>query len=303
MRIGIMTGSGFDPDPTLAGLIANARRIEAMGFDSLWMATIYAYDGLTALTAISTGTTRIELGTAVAATHPRHPMAMAQQALTVSAASQGRFTLGIGLSHQYVIETEMGLSYQHPVTHMREYLQVLMPLLRHGSVDYDGDLFKVNAHLEVPAATHIPVLVAALGSNMLELAGQYADGTTLWMTGPLTLAAHSIPTITKAAAAAGKAAPRIIAGLPLVLTNNIEEARDRVNRELAIYRDIPSYRAMLDREGADGPGDIALLGDEKSLRTQLHRLRDIGVTDFNAVIIDTEEKAYERTLAFLSGER
>ncbi len=302
MRIGIMTGSGFDPDPTLPGMITNAQRIEKLGFDSLWMATIYGFDGLTALSAIGASTSKIELGTAVVATHPRHPMAMAQQALTAAAASGNRFTLGIGLSHKYVIEVEMGLSYDRPASHMREYLQVLMPLLQEGQIDHKGDLFNVNASLDVPGADKVPVLVAALGPAMLEIAGKHTDGTTLWMVGAKTLADHSIPVIQRAASQAGKPAPRVVAGVPIVLTDNSEQARDTVDQKLALYRDIPSYRAMLDREGARGPGDIALIGNEQSLRRQLEQLRSIGVTDFNAVLIDTDKGAYERTLGFLASE-
>jgi 5,10-methylenetetrahydromethanopterin reductase len=302
MRIGIMTGSGFDPDTTLPGMISNAQRIEKLGFDSLWMATIYGFDGLTALSAIGATTSTIELGTAVVATHPRHPMAMAQQALTVAAASNNRFTLGIGLSHKYVIEVEMGLSYDRPASHMREYLQVLMPLLRDRHVVHNGELFNVNATLDVPGAGNVPVLVAALGPTMLEIAGQHTDGTTLWMVGSRTLGDHSIPVIQRAASQAGKPAPRIVAGVPIVLTDKVDQARDIVDERLALYRDIPSYRAMLDREGARGPGDIALIGNEQSLRQQLEQLRSIGVTDFNAVLIDTDEGAYERTLAFLAAE-
>jgi 5,10-methylenetetrahydromethanopterin reductase len=302
MKIGIMAGSGFDPDPTLPGMVNNARRIEQMGFDSLWMATIYGYDALTALTAIAGSTTRIELGTAVVASHPRHPMAMAQQALTAAAASNGRFTLGIGLSHRYVIEQEMGLCYQRPAAHMHEYLQVLMPLLTAGSVAFSGDFFSVNASLNVPEAVKVPVIVAALGPAMLELAGSQTNGTTLWLTGPKTIAQHSVPLIRRAAAAAGRPPPRIVAGMPISITRKPASARADIDHKLALYRNIPSYRAMLDREGAEGPGDIALVGDETTLRQQLQQLRDIGVTDLNAVPMDIENGAYERTLDFLVTE-
>ena len=220
-----MTGSGFDPDPALAGLIDNARRIEAMGFDSLWMATIYNYDALTALSAIGMATSRIELGTAVVATHPRHPMAMAQQALTASAACNGRFTLGIGLSHQYVIETQMGLSYDRPVQHMREYLGVLVPLLQERSVDYRGERFSTCADLDTPGAATPQLVIGALGPAMLKLAGRCSDGTTLWLTGPKTIARHTVPLIRAAAREARRKAPRIIAGMPVVLTDKPAAAR------------------------------------------------------------------------------
>ncbi|ARN74113.1 TIGR03564 family F420-dependent LLM class oxidoreductase [Oceanicoccus sagamiensis] len=302
MRMGIMTGSGFDPDPTMSGLIKEAQRYEQLGFDSVWMATIYGFDGLTVLSAIGAATSRIELGTAVVASHPRHPMAMAQQALTAAAASQGRFTLGVGLSHKYVIEQEMGLTYSKPADNMREYLQVVMPLLQQGTVAYSGDIFNVNATFYMPETHKVPVLVAALGPKMLEVAGTYADGTTLWLTGPKTIEQHIVPGIMAAAKAAAKPAPRVVAGMPVVLTNDIASARDGVNEKLAMYNDIPSYRAMLDRENANGPGDVALLGDEQSLRQQIQHLQDIGVTDLNAVLIDTDSGAYERTLNFLASE-
>ncbi len=302
MRMGIMTGSGFDPDPTINGLIKEAKRYEQLGFDSLWMATIYGFDGLTVLAAIGAATSHIELGTAVVASHPRHPMAMAQQALTAAAASNGRFTLGVGLSHKYVIEQEMGLTYSKPADNMREYLQVIMPLLKEGTVAHKGDIFNVNATFYMPETHHVPVLVAALGPKMLEVAGTHADGTTLWLTGPKTIEQHIVPGINAATAAAGKPSPRVVAGMPVILTHDIASAREGVNEKLAMYKDIPSYRAMLDRENADGPGDVALLGDEQSLRQQIQHLQDIGVTDLNAVLIDTDDEAYERTLNFLASE-
>jgi 5,10-methylenetetrahydromethanopterin reductase len=302
LKFGIMTGSGFDPAPSLAGLIANARRIEQLGFDSLWMATIYSYDALTALTAIGTATNRIELGTAVVATHPRHPMAMAQQALTASAACQGRFTLGIGLSHRYVIEQEMGLSYEQPAQHMREYLDVLLPLINEGTVDYEGERYRTKATLYMPEARPPQLVIAALGPAMLKLAGSRTDGTTLWLTGPKTIANHTVPMIRQAAGDAGRGEPRVIAGMPVVLTDDAAGARAMVSRQLALYAGIPSYRAMLDREGAAGAGDVALVGNETELRQQLRELQDIGVTDLNAVLVNEDEATYERTLAFLADE-
>ena len=302
MRIGIMTGSGFDPSPTLDGMIDNARRIEGLGFHSLWMATIYSYDALTALSVIGCATRSIELGTAVVATHARHPMAMAQQALTASAACGGRFTLGIGLSHRYVIEQQMGLCYDKPVSHMREYLNVLKPLLETRSVAVSGELFSATVDLDVPAAPTPSLILGALGPAMLELAGTEADGTTLWLTGPRTIAEHTVPIIREAATAATRPAPRVIAGMPVVLSDQPEKARAMVDKQLDLYRNIPSYRAMLDREGADGPGDVALVGNASQLREQLEALADIGVTDLNAVLVNDMPDTYEATLDFLSAE-
>jgi 5,10-methylenetetrahydromethanopterin reductase len=229
-------------------------------------------------------------------------MAMAQQALTTSAACEGRFTLGIGLSHRYVIEHEMGLSYDKPVQHMREYLNVLMPLLYEGTVDFQGERYRTNATLNVPTKKAPSLVVAALGPAMLKLAGSRTDGTTLWLTGPKTIADHTVPLVREAAQEAGRGNPRVIAGMPVVLTNDAAQARAMVSRQLALYSNIPSYRAMLDREGAQGPGDVALAGNEAELREQLGRLRDIGVTDLNAVLVNEDAAVYERTLAFLANE-
>ena len=133
---------------------------------------------------------------------------MAQQALTVQLASGGRFTLGIGLSHQIVIENMLGYSFDRPLRHMREYLSVLMPLLTHGKADFDGETISAHAAVDVADRPPCPVIVAALGPKMLELAGSVTDGTATWMTGPATLESHTVPIISAAAEKAGRPAPR-----------------------------------------------------------------------------------------------
>jgi 5,10-methylenetetrahydromethanopterin reductase len=297
MRIGIMTGAlgegGLDE------LIAEAKRLEDAGFASLWAANIFGLDAITTMALVGRETTRIELGTAVVPTYPRHPTAIAQQALTAGAAAKGRFSLGIGLSHKLVIEDMLGFSYDKPARHMREYLEVLCPLLRGEPVSYQGDEYRVKAGLQVPGAQPVPLLVAALGPVMLKLTGRMADGTITWMTGPQTLENHIIPTMGKAAADAGRPAPRTVAGLPVVITNDAASARESIGKLLTMYGQLPSYRAMLDREGVSGPADVAIVGNETAVGAELDRLRDIGLTDLNAAIMPVEEGAAERTLDFL----
>jgi F420-dependent oxidoreductase-like protein len=297
MRIGIMQGTD---DSSLDALIQTARRVEAKGFSTLWLANIFSWDAITALAIVGRETSRIELGTAVVPTYPRHPMALAQQALTAGAATGGRFTLGIGLSHQIVIENMFGLSYAKPARHMREYLEVLAPLLRGEPVKFEGELYRVQGQLQVPGAKPVPLLVAALGSLMLGHTGRLAGGTITWMTGPKTLEDHILPTLRKAAEKAGRPAPRVVAGLPIALTNDVDAAREKLAKMFAIYGQLPSYRAMLDHEGVDGPAGVGMLGDEKALRKQIGRLRDIGVTDFDAAIAPVEEGAQELTFEFLA---
>lgn len=300
MRIGIMSGAVEGPDRSLEGLLALAKRVEDLGFATLWLAQIFGLDAITALSIAGRETRRIELGTAVVPTYPRHPLAIAQQALTAQVASGGRFTLGIGLSHQIVIENMLGLSYARPARHMREYLAVLTPLLRGEKAEFEGEQYRVSAALEFPDAGEVPVLVAALGKVMLGLAGSLSQGTITWMTGEKSLESHVIPSITAATIEAGRPKPRIVAGLPIVLTDDPDGAREKVGQILQTYGFLPSYRTMLDREGAAGPADVAIVGDEKELRTRVDRLREIGATDLMAAVIPLEEGAMDRTLECLA---
>ena len=195
-----------------------------------------------------------------------------------------------------------GSSFEQPARQMREYLEVLMPLARGEAASFDGELYHVHVGLSLPGVPPLPVVVAALGPRMLELTGELADGTATWMTGERTLAEYIVPTLTRAAASAGRPQPRVIAALPICLANDASAAREAASKIFAMYGTLPSYRAMLDREGAASPGDVALTGDEKALRDALGRLRDAGVTDFAASFFDAEEGAAERTRAFLRDE-
>jgi F420-dependent oxidoreductase-like protein len=302
MRIGIGIGDISGRPGDIDSLIAQTKRAEADGFATAWFANIFGIDAMTAIALIGRETTRIELGTAVVPTYPRHPVAMAQHALTTQAATRGRFALGIGLSHQVVVEFMFGLSFAKPYTHMKEYLDVLAPLIRSGHASVQGNEFRVNANVTVPGATPCPILLAALAPKMLGLAGSVGDGTITWMTGPKTLREHTIPRIAEAAAKAGRPQPRVIVGLPIAVTNEVVAARQAAGQAFQVYGGLPSYRAMLDREGAEGPADVAIVGDEAAVSVQLARLADIGVTDFCAVpfAVGTDGAAsIERTRALL----
>jgi len=289
-------------DNSLNGVIKTAQDAEAAGFVDVWLANIFGLDAITTLALIGRETSHIGLGTAVTPSYPRHPSAIAQQALTTAAAAPGRFNLGIGLSHKVVIEDMLGFSYDKPARHMREYLQVLAPLLRGEQVAFNGEEYRVNLGLNVPDAGHLPLLVAALGPVMLKLTGEVADGTVTWMTGPETLENHIIPKLGAGASAAGKPSPATVAGFPVTLTNDVDAGRKHVGETLAMYGTLPSYRAMLDREGVAGPADLALVGDEAQLRQELSRLKNIGVTHFCAAISGETEEVRERTSQFLSAE-
>ncbi|MGH0033942.1 MAG: TIGR03564 family F420-dependent LLM class oxidoreductase [Myxococcota bacterium] len=298
MRIGVMIGTHKDRRG-LDSLVEQARDLDARGFATVWLPQVFGLDAVTTAAVLGRETARIEIGTAVVPTQPRHPSALAQQALTAGVACGGRFTLGIGLSHPVVIERILGLSYARRAAHMREYLEVLGPLLGERSVHHEGEEFRVDLDLELPDARPVPVVVAALGERMLELAGRLATGTILWMTGPRTIESHIAPRVRAAAREAGRPEPRIVAGVNIALTTNPAPILERLAKRMGIYRTLPSYRAMLEREGDVHPVDLALIGDEEVLDAGLARLQDAGVSDFETVVVHGEEGAEERTLAYL----
>ncbi|MDQ1478159.1 MAG: 5,10-methylenetetrahydromethanopterin reductase [Actinomycetota bacterium] len=295
MKFGIFGGD--TAGRSIDDVVTDARAAEADGFSSYALPQIFALDAMGVLGIVGREVPRIELQTGVVPTYGRHPLTMAQQALTVQAASGGRFVLGIGLSHQMVIENMFGLSFDKPVRHMREYLAVLMPLIHEGKVSFRGETISTEASIGVEPRIPCPVLVAALGEQMLKLAGTVADGTVTWMTGPATLASHTVPIITAAAAAAGRPAPRIATSLPICVTNEVDAARERAARDFQVYGFLPSYRAMLDREGAEGPADVALVGDAATVEKQVRALADAGVTEYVASIYGSrDERAETRAL-------
>jgi F420-dependent oxidoreductase-like protein len=298
MRIGLLVGGG--PKTTLDDVVGQIRSAADDGFSSAWLSQIFGWDALTVLAVAGREVPGIQLGTAVIPTYPRHPMVLAAQALATSAATGGRLVLGIGLSHQIVIEGILGYSFEKPARHMREYLSVLLPLLHGERVQFEGETltFRGMGPLEAAGATPPPVLLAALAPRMLELAGSRADGTVTWMTGPATIADHIGPSIRKAAEAAGKPAPRIAVGLPVSVTADADAARRAANKTFAVYGQLPSYRAMLDKEGAAEPGDVAIVGDDDAVRAGIQRVFDAGGTDFSAAVFGSGEEV-ERTRALL----
>ncbi|MFN0142229.1 MAG: TIGR03564 family F420-dependent LLM class oxidoreductase [Mycobacterium sp.] len=288
-------------DGTLDDIVAEAAAVERDGFAAFWVPNIFGHDALTVLAVVGTKVPRIELGTAVVPTFPRHPHAMAQQAHTVAAASGGRFTLGIGLSHKIVVENMFGLSYDKPVRHLREYLSVLMPLSRNQFANFDGEMYRVHAAISAKGSDGFSVVVAALGEQMLRVTAAMADGTLTWCTGPVTLANHIVPTITKAADEFSRPAPRVIAALPVCVTDDRADAAARAAQTFAAYGGLPSYRAMLDREGVAGPADIAIIGSAAEVQDRVGALAGIGVTDFAAVEFGATPDEVRNTREALKG--
>ena len=287
-------GSMIEVDKPLSDVVALLRRYREAGLDHAFASQIFGPDALTLLAVAGSQVPDIGLGTGVVPVHPRHPMMLAQQALTVQAATGNRLLLGIGLSHQVVVEGMWGMSYERPAAYMREYLSSLMPLLHGETVRCEGERVTTNAFapLDIADVEAPPVLVAALGDTMLKLAGRVADGTITWMTGTATVGGHIAPTITAAAEAAGRPAPRVVVSLPIAVTDDAEAAKVRINEAFAIYPNLPAYKAMLDKEGAAAAGDIGFIGDEESVAASISKLADAGATDFVAAVVgDAAERA------------
>ena len=272
------------------------------GFRRVWMAQLpYDPDLLTILAVAFHEVDTIQVGSGVLPIQVQHPTQLAQRALTLNAIAGGRFSLGIGMSHRMVTEQMWGISYEKPLRRMREYLDGLLPLLAGQAADAVGETVTTRGALQIPGAPTPDVYIAALGPQMLRLAGRRTAGTLTWMTGPKTLAEHVGPTLREAAAEAGRpeTAVRVAASLPVAVTDDIAAARARAAEEFAIYGQLPSYRAMLDREGYANPEDAAIIGDEKSVSDRLDELSALGVDEFSGVVFDTSPDVRERTRALL----
>lgn len=291
-------GTGAGPTVTDA-YVAELAQAREEGFARYWTAQLPTDPDL--LTVLAVGLREvpdIEVGTGVVPIQPQHPMSLAQRALTVNEIGQGRLTLGLGLSHKPVVEGAWGLPFDRPVRRMSEYLDALLPLLADRRVMAEGETVTARGSLRYPDAPAPPVYLAALGPQMLRLAGRRTAGTVTWMTGPRTLADHVVPTIREAAREAGRSA-RVVASLPIAVTDDVAAARAEAARQFAVYGRLPSYRAMLDREGHAGPEDAAVIGDEQDVSARLAQLRDVGVDEFVALPFAPDPEVRARTRALL----
>jgi F420-dependent oxidoreductase-like protein len=305
IRIGIALGDlGGEGAHALDASLQQFARAEAAGFQTAWVPNIFSFDALTLLALAGPRTRSLELGTAVVPTYSRHPFYMAQQALSTAVATGGRFALGLGPSHKVVIENMLGLSFDKVAQHVEEYVRVVKSLVDTGKVAFQGRCYRVNGGLQVSGARPFPVLIGGLGPRMRTLAATVADGTITWMTGRRTIGETLAPAMRAAAEAAGrKDPPRIVCGLPVVVTQDAAGAREAAAKSFALYGQLPSYRAMLDLEGAKGPGEVAVAGEAREVERQLEALAAAGVTDFNASVFaygPDPKASFERTYEVLA---
>jgi F420-dependent oxidoreductase-like protein len=290
MRIGLMIGPERGRYRTkVQRLQADARWAEEAGLSTVWIPQIPdEFDALTAAVLVGTESSRIEIGTAVVPVQPRHPIALAQQILSVQAVCEGRLSVGLGVSHHWVIDEMLGLTYERPVHTMRSYLDVLDQALRGpGPVDVENEFFRVHNPLDITDVAPTPILLAALGPLMLKLCGERADGTILWMADERAIGSHIVPTLTSAAATAGRPAPRVVAGIPVCLCadDEIDVAVARANRILSEAEVSPNYQKLLERGDARTVGDILVAGSEATIDRRLRSFADAGVTDISVRVV------------------
>lgn len=284
MRISLSIGQEGLADVSPSGLVDRAVEAERQGFPGAW--TVHFSRGLDALTALGVAGTRtstIDLGVGVVPTYPRHPLALAQQAATAQAFCGGRLTLGVGVSHRPVIEGLHGIPYASPAEHMREYLSVLVPLLRTGEVTYQGEHYRVDGGFTVSQSSPVSVVVGALGPRMVDAAGELADGVVTWLAGPRSLSELTVPRLL--AAASGRPT-RVVAAIPVALCSDVPAAREVANETFGRYGGLENYQRLFDREGVRTVGELVVVGDESQVRAGLAQFADVGVTEVWAVPFD-----------------
>jgi F420-dependent oxidoreductase-like protein len=282
MEIGLMVGGN-----SLGSVVEAVREAAGAGIRRVWVPQLIGVDALTAIAVAGREVPDVELGTAVVPTYPRHPLVLAGQALTTAAAlgGTGRLHLGVGLSHQLVIEGMMGIPFERPALHMREYLSALRPALDGQPVDVKGETLEAHTLMgpvTVEDAGPVPVLVAALGPALLRVAGELADGTLTWMAAPEVIGQRIAPAITAAAESAGRLRPRVGVGLPVAVTDDVAGARERAAAAFAVYDTLPSYKRLLDEAGLDGPAGVVIAGDEDEVARRIRALADVGATELVA---------------------
>lgn len=300
MRIGLMVGSDKERSRAdrLTGLLDDGKAADTQGFASFWFPQVPGYlDAMTAVALLGQVTERIEIGTAVVPIQTRHPVIMAQQALTTQVACSGRFTLGLGPSHHWIIADQLGLPYDRPARLVRDYLEVLdAAFAGPGQVAADNDTYRVHSPIDVTDSFDTPVLLAALGPTMLRIAGERAGGTILWMADERAIGDYVVPSITKAAQSAGRAEIRVVAGVPVALcsASEVGDARAYASEVLGHADFSPNYVRLLQHGDAEDVGDTMAAGDESTVLDRLRRYRDAGVTDLAARVVPLGDDAKTR---------
>jgi F420-dependent oxidoreductase-like protein len=293
-----------EPDRRLTSVTASISAAADAGFTRVWlpqlppMPGVAPWDALTVLALAGQRSPQVQLATGVVVAYSQHPLALARHALTTAAPMSGRLTLGIGIGHRPMVEA-LGYSYDKPAAFLREYLEVLLPALAGQAIDHHGQRLTAVGQVAAPGAMAPSVIVAALAPLMLTVAGDLADGTIAAWADPKAFEQHIIPRITKAADAAGRPAPQIIANLPVAVTASPDVARADIAAFYGMAEQAPAYKAILAKGEASGVADVSLVGDEHEVVAWLRRFAEVGVTEFVASPVG-DEATRARTIDLLT---
>jgi len=279
------TGVVLYPDPQAVNVVddvvSQAKRAHARGVDQVWLAQQFDHDAISLAGLIGAAVPGLGVGTFVVPINPRHPLIVASLAQTAQAASHGNFSLGLGLGAHEPERVAFGMLWPNTIGRLREHLTVLRSIFDTGAVDFTGAEFSARPGwpVRVAGGTPVPVYVAAMGPKALRVTGELADGTLPYLAGPRTIAEFIEPTIAKGAADAGRPKPEIIAAVPVLISDDLEAARNFAADQLSFYETIPSYQKVIAREGVASAADLAAIGSAESVTRRLRSYLDAGATD------------------------
>ena len=274
-------------------MIANARRTADADMSGYWVPQLFGPEILTALAAIGREVPNIELATGIVQTYSRNPMVLAQQALTVQQLVDGRLTLGLGLGHKEAIEGLWKQSYDRPIAHLREFLDTLTVLL-----DGGGGLLQFEG---TPAP---PLVIAGLSPKLINIAATQATGVMTWLLSPKSVHEWATVPMTEATSAAGRAAPRIVAGTFISVTDDVARVREDWSDTFAFHTSLDAYKAILERQGASHPIDTAPFGSAGEVEDALHAYIEAGATEISVSPVgnpDEVDRAFELLGRLASG--
>jgi F420-dependent oxidoreductase-like protein len=290
------------PRPGAANLvddvIAQAARAHELGVKQVWLAQQLNYDAISLAALVGAAVPGLGVGTSVVPINPRHPLIVAQMAQTAQAATHGNFSLGLGLGARVIERPAFGSDWTNGITRLREHLTILRSVFDTGRVDFIGSEISASPSwpVQVAGGTPIPVYVAAMGPKALRVTGELADGTIPYLAGPRTVGEFIVPTIDKAAAEAGRSAPRVIVAVPVQLSADVENARAAAAQQLSFYESIPSYRNVIAREGVDSIVDLAAIGSEETVARTLHSYLNAGATELTLSPLERTDSAEREAL-------
>ncbi len=281
-------------------IIQQARAAAERGVGSVWFGQRMDYDSPMLAAIVGRELPGLQVGTSAIPVIGRHPLLISAQAQTAQAATNGRYHLGLALGSALAAGA-FGAQFDRPIARLREFLTALRELLDTGSADFRGELFTVTPPLPtavIGAQPRVPVLVAAMGPQALRVSGELADGILPYLAGPRTLGDHIVPVVTESAGTA----PRVVAFVPGVVTSDIEGARAKAVEQLAFYEQVPSYRRVIELEGATRAADLAVIGNEETVAAAIQRYFDAGATEVVLTATDLAGPDDQRRTWQLLGE-